>query len=181
MDVLSVKVPTFYKIDNECKIRNLQYISIHPLFGPTMFVLGENMIIIKGSTCKDDTYLKIRELFSDMGLHVITLQSPEEHDRYMSIVQVLHHFHQLSLMKSLEKYSKIFNIDIRKICTKSLRMTLKVLDRLREVIRAVVEIQVYNIYSRDVRRLVIDNMLKLSECIEKSDNVDEAVKCIEDC
>ncbi len=181
MDILSVKVPTFYKIDKECLIRNIEYVSSHPLFGPTMFVLGESIILIRGSSCREETFSRIKELFSDMGLHVIMLDDPEKHDKYMSVVQVLHHFHQLSLMKSLEKCSKSLNVDISKICTKSLRMTLKVLERLREVIRAVIEIQMYNKFSRDIRRLVIDNMIKLNNCIEGTDSIDEVIKCIEDC
>ncbi|NPA69196.1 MAG: chorismate mutase [Crenarchaeota archaeon] len=180
MDVLSVKERMFNIIDEECLKRDLEYVSAHPLFGPTMLVFGENIILIKGRSCREETFNIIRNLFSDMGLHVIVLDSAETHDRYMAIVQVLHHFHQLSLMRSLEKCSRDAGIDVRKLCTKSLRMTLKVLDRLRDVLRAVIEIQLYNKYARDVRRISIENMIKLAECLEScEEDIDKAMRCVE--
>ncbi|NPB01133.1 MAG: chorismate mutase [Crenarchaeota archaeon] len=180
MDVLSVKERTFNMIDRECAKRDLEYISAHPLFGPTILVLGENIILIRGESCKEETFTLIRNLFSDMGLHVIVLDSAETHDRYMSVIQVLHHFHQLSLMKSLEKCSREEGIDVRKLCTKSLRMTLKVLDRLRDVMRAVIEIQLYNKYARDMRKISIENMKRLAECLDSSgEDIDKAMKCVE--
>ncbi|NPA23530.1 MAG: chorismate mutase [Crenarchaeota archaeon] len=180
MDVLSVKERTFHIIDDECRKRNLEYISAHPLFGPTMIVLGENIILIKGESCNKNTFNTIRSLFSDMGLHVITLDSAETHDKYMAVIQVLHHFHQLSLMRSLERCSKKYGVDPYKICTRSLRMTLRVLERLRDVIRAVIEIQLYNKYAQDMRRVSIENMKRLAECLDScGEDIDKAMRCIE--
>ncbi len=180
MDVLSVKENTFSIIDRECSNRGLEYISAHPLFGPTMFVLGENIVLIRGRSCKEETFNIIRTLFSDMGLHVLVLESAERHDKYMAIVQVLHHFHQLSLMKSLERCSREEGIDLRRLCTRSLRMTLRVLERLKDVMRAVLEIQLYNRYARDIRRLCIENMRKLAECLDScEEDIDKAMRCIE--
>jgi prephenate dehydrogenase len=61
------------------------YISIHPMFGPTLGdldnVKGENVVLIKGS--KPETAAYFRDLFEGLGLHVYEYTF-QEHDRMMA-------------------------------------------------------------------------------------------------
>ena len=177
-DILSVKCPYFYHIEKELLSRNVHYISIHPLFGPLDIVVGETIVLIPSSRCPEDKFRLVQDLYKDVGLNVITLRSPEEHDYYMSIIQVAHHLHYLSLMRFFNRISRELNIDFKKLCTHSLRQTLQKLDRFKQLLNTILEIQIFNKYGREIRERARKEFDDLVSCLNSSKSVDDASICV---
>lgn len=179
-DILSVKTPYFSHIENVVKEHGHYFVSTHPLFGPLDIAVGETIVLIpSASCCPKETANTIAELYADVGLQVVTLSSPEEHDELMSIIQVAHHLHYLSLMKFLSEHSKKKNIDLKKLCTHSLRQTIQKLERFRQLLTTIIEIQLENKYAKEVRKSVLDLMTRLVSCLDSAQNVEEGLKCVE--
>ncbi len=180
VDVFSSKSNIFHYIENECLVRQINYISTHPLFGPLDYPVGETIIIIPSKSCKASALKLIEELFKDLGFKVKLLQSIDEHEKAMAVVQVIHHIHLLNLMLSLHRASKLFNIDFREFSTYSLKLTSKVLNRIRELINVILEIQLSNKYAGNARAIVRDILSELTQCIENAKNVETALRCVSD-
>ncbi len=178
-DILSVKIPHFLHIERLARQYEHCFISTHPLFGPLDIVVGETIVLIPSSSCPENVINMVAELYRDVGLQVVSLSSPEEHDRLMSIIQVAHHLHYLSLMRFLSEYSKVSNIDLKKLCTHSLRQTIQKLERFRQLLTTIIEIQLENKYAKDVRRRVLDEMTRLVTCLDNAQNVEEGIKCVD--
>ena len=87
MDVTSVKTaPLKAMLDAS----SANVVGAHPLFGPSVHSLqGQRVVLCPG---RGDAWLKwVRQTFQSRGL-VVMEASPEDHDRIMSVVQVLVHF-----------------------------------------------------------------------------------------
>ena len=87
MDVTSVKVEPMLAM---LKSTKASVVGTHPMFGPGVHTYQEQRVVICPG--RGDPWLNwVRQMFSARGL-VITEATPEEHDRAMAVVQVLHHF-----------------------------------------------------------------------------------------
>jgi prephenate dehydrogenase len=76
-------------------------IGCHPLFGPGVEeATGENIILCKARGEKWFVWLK--NLLEKKGM-MVTEDTPEEHDKMMSIVQVLNHLNTISLGMAITK------------------------------------------------------------------------------
>jgi len=87
---------------------NVELVSVHPLFGPSMPDMeGETIIVtpVRGVTGRQF----LTDLFECAGAHVEEL-SPEEHDHLMSVVQGLTHFGYIAMGTTLEA----LNFDIKR-------------------------------------------------------------------
>ena len=168
MDISSVKVGVVEKVEEKIP-KEIEYISLHPLFGPKARKFrGYSLVVIP---IRGEKFLNsIIEVFESVGLKVAA-SSPEEHDKIMSAIQVAHHMAYLSLALTLWK-----SLDpdlIAKYGTRSLRRTLSTFRMLRGNMRVIREIQELNVYGDQARR-------KLIECIEKlAENDPEAWSDVE--
>ncbi len=178
MDILSVKGHTFMHIESLACGRGLTYISAHPLFGPLDIAVGENLVLIPSKCASEDKVSLIKELFQDLGLNVSILRDQEEHDRYMSLIQVAHHVYYLALMR-LKTYIERQGIDLSKVSTHSLRNTLQKLERFRSLLRTLLEIQITNTYAPHARKLALELLRELVECLDRASNIDSALLCLE--
>lgn len=88
MDVTSVKeAPLRAMLESS----RASVIGTHPMFGPSVHSLqGQRVVLCKGRGDAWESWL--RRMLSARGL-VITEATSEAHDRAMSVVQVLNHFH----------------------------------------------------------------------------------------
>ena len=87
---------------------NVELVSVHPLFGPSMPDMeGETIIVtpVRGVTGRQF----LTDLFECAGAHVEEL-SPEEHDHLMSVIQGLTHFGYIAMGTTLEA----LNFDIKR-------------------------------------------------------------------
>jgi prephenate dehydrogenase len=120
-------------------------IGCHPLFGPAVEdAAGENVILCKA---RGEEWLGwLKNLLGKNGM-VVTENTPEEHDKMMSIVQVLNHLNTVSLgmaiaqigipLSEINKYSTpIFQTKIeivKKIFTESPELYADIIARNPEV------------------------------------------------
>ena len=149
-DISSVKLPVVRRLLAEIP-EHIEYISIHPLFGPTECFKGENVVVIP---VRSKNWLNpFLQLLRCAGLNV-AVATPEEHDRAMALVQVAHHFALLTLrevFKDLSGWAPSLGI----FTTRSLRKTLKVMKRIEELIDVVEMIQRLNPYAKEAREAFI--------------------------
>jgi len=159
-DISSVKKGV---IDEMVKIlpEYIEYISIHPLFGPGVDPLGETVVLIPVKSY-DYWIKKVNSVLVSMGLEVITA-TPEEHDKAMAITQALHHFAILSLKRTMDELSKEFGVNYEGFSTYSFKRTLDTIRRLEELMDVVLEIQRKNVYSKSVRRKFLEVARRLDE------------------
>ena len=96
-------------LSNETEDCNFEFISCHPLFGPLNNFNGQNIITIPISTGNE--YSSIKIIFNKMGLKITEMQSFEEHDKYMSLIQGMTHFSHVCFTTAMKK----LDLDIDKV------------------------------------------------------------------
>jgi chorismate mutase/prephenate dehydrogenase len=161
MDITSSKTSIFDYLESKSVQYNFHFISTHPLFGPTLFPIGESIIIIPSRTSSNKKE-EVIEFWRTSGL-VPIVSSLEDHEKAMAIVQVLPHFYILGLRESLKQLSKEFNIDYEKYLTHNFRELMKIIDRIERIMPTIFEIQRMNIYAYKVREIGLSVLKKLSE------------------
>jgi len=87
-----------------------EVIGFHPMFGPGLQSIRGQNIIATPERCSEETLSMFRKIFENEGAK-ITIMSPEEHDRVMSIVQGLVHFATLAIAETI----RTSGIDLHKI------------------------------------------------------------------
>ncbi len=92
MDLTSLKEePVALMLAHSCA----SVVGCHPLFGPSVTQpAGHNIVLCRGRG--DAWYLWIKAIFEKTGYQVLE-RTPREHDRMMSIVQVLNHLNTITL------------------------------------------------------------------------------------
>ncbi|MDD1720582.1 MAG: prephenate dehydrogenase/arogenate dehydrogenase family protein [Euryarchaeota archaeon] len=88
--------------------QNVELVSVHPLFGPSMPDM-EGQTIIVAPVRGDKGRRFLIDLFERAGAHVEEL-SPDEHDHLMSVIQGLTHFGYIAMGATLEA----LNFDIKR-------------------------------------------------------------------
>ncbi|MDG2422915.1 MAG: bifunctional chorismate mutase/prephenate dehydrogenase [Phycisphaerales bacterium] len=98
-------------------------IGTHPLFGPAINSLQGQRVVVTPGRINDDAWLKwLESSFKAAGLEVIRT-APEQHDRIMSVVQVLTHYSTevigrtmqtlgVSIEESLQFTSPIYHMEL---------------------------------------------------------------------
>ncbi len=165
-DISSVKKKV---VDEVLKVlpEYIEYISLHPLFGPEVEPLGETVVVVpvKGY---DYWPRLVESILVSMGFEVVT-STPDEHDRAMAVTQVLHHFALLSLDEAAEKLSREYGVDYMKYATRSFKTTLQTMKRLKELSDVIDEIQIGNEYAEHAREEFLKTAKKLDERWRKRD------------
>jgi prephenate dehydrogenase len=140
-DRISSRVPT-----------GIEYVSIHPLFGPGVDHLeGRSIAAIPFKI--GPQWRSFSRALGKAGAR-IHLMSGEDHDRVMGYVQALHHFAFLSLGVALRKWDG-------ELKTSSIAGTLDRIEGLLDNWDTIVEIQRLNPYSPVVRKEYIETCLQL--------------------
>jgi len=127
----------------------IEYLSLHPLFGPSVRRLkGRNMIAIpvKQGWLSDHMIASLR----DRGF-TVEISSVEEHDRIMATLQVMHHYAYLVMGVELAKIIKA-NPRVSKFLTRSMRRTWDQLCSMQKVSETVLTIQEMNPHGPAARR-----------------------------
>ncbi|HVH15014.1 MAG TPA: prephenate dehydrogenase/arogenate dehydrogenase family protein [Candidatus Angelobacter sp.] len=129
-----------------------EYVSMHPLFGPTVdHVGGQNLIVIPFRT--GPQWRNFSRAWKEAGA-TVHLMSSAYHDRVMAYVQVLHHFALLSLGVALRKWDG-------RLKTNSIAGTLQRIGGLLTNWDTTVGIQQLNPYSRNARHEFIETCKQL--------------------
>ncbi|MEM3897427.1 MAG: prephenate dehydrogenase [Nitrososphaerota archaeon] len=141
MDISSVKLGVVEKVLSLIP-SGVEYLSIHPLFGPAARKLAGNRVIlipVRGSS-RIET---IKMIFEDAGLRV-AFSTPEKHDEIMAYVQVAHHLSYLALALTLHGAGPDILEDY---ATRSLKKTMSMLKMLHGNLRVIREIAESNRYA----------------------------------
>jgi chorismate mutase / prephenate dehydrogenase len=150
-DLSSVKTRIADRISSEVP-SGVEYVSIHPLFGPGIDHLsGQKIAAVPFKT--GPQWRSFSRFLRKAGAR-ISLMSSEDHDRVMGYVQALHHFALLSLGVALREWDGGLK-------TTSIAGTI---DRIEGLLRnwdTVVGIQKLNPSSTVVRRKFIETCLQL--------------------
>ena len=93
---------------------NFEFVSCHPLFGPLNTIDGQNIITIPVS--EGPYYKDIKEIFKKIGLNITEMNSIEEHDKYMSLIQGMTHFSHVCFTTAMKKLDLDFD-KVMEICS----------------------------------------------------------------
>lgn len=145
--------------------KRLEYLSIHPLFGPQVRKFrGENLLVVKvASGSLSETFLHNLDY---LGLNVTSI-SASEHDKIMAAYQVIHHYSLISLSVALEDQLHNSALD-PKFYTRSYRSTLQLLQKLNKNIQVILEIQKLNPEANKARKKFLMTAYQLSEITDES-------------
>lgn len=97
-DLTSLKVEPVAAMLNS----KAQVIGLHPMFGPRVQSLKNQVMIVTPARCNDDALAFLLNLFKSEGAR-ITMTTPESHDKAMAIVQGLMHFTSLLIAGTIYK------------------------------------------------------------------------------
>lgn len=87
---------------------DVEILGTHPMFGPTIPSLhGQRFILTPINDRCQKWFPIIREMLEDNGAHIVIVE-PEEHDRFVSVVQGLTHFAYITIGTTLDKLD--FNV-----------------------------------------------------------------------
>jgi len=157
VDLSSVKTGISDRIAEKIP-ENLEYVSMHPLFGPKIDYLDDQTIIVT-SYRGDQKWSKLSRALQRNGLKLAKM-SAGQHDKAMAYAQGLHHFAMLSLGLSLDGMGG-------EPRTQSLRETEDRIASLLTSWETIVGVQQLNPFVPAVRQKFLDDAAKLAETRSK--------------
>ncbi len=160
MDISSSKSGIFNYLERKSIENSFRFVSTHPLFGPSLFPVGEKIAIMKSRTSEDIDDLI--GFWSKAGLSTI-VTDPDTHERAMSIVQVLVHFYMMGMDRSIKEASSMMGVDPYKFETTNFREISRSLDRVRSLSDVILEIQSSNPYADEIRQISINALKRVHE------------------
>ncbi|MEM4969991.1 MAG: chorismate mutase [Sulfolobales archaeon] len=160
MDILSAKTGIYEKMASASKELGFSYISTHPLFGPSILPYGETIVLIPSDTGAE--VLEEAMIFwSSIGL-VPVIAGYDEHERAMAIVQVIPHLYMLALSEAIEDLSRRYGVEYRMFRTYNMRKIDEVVERIKNNAEVIKEIQRYNKYASEARRVGVEALIKVA-------------------
>ena len=97
-DLTSLKVfPVEEMLKSEAEV-----IGFHPMFGPSVSSLEKQTIIVTPARCTKDSLETLLKMLTREGA-LITIATPEAHDRMMAIVQGLTHFVTIAMAETMRR------------------------------------------------------------------------------
>ncbi len=148
----------------ELGVKNIEYLSLHPLFGPRIRSMKERRIVVipvKSGPIGN----KVLKCLRNEGAMIVESEV-EEHDKTMAIVQASHHFAFLTLL-NMEEFLKV---DLNKFRTESLKGTEKTLKMIIENLDTILAIQKINPYAEDTRKKFIESAGIIGKMNSESEN-----------
>jgi len=169
MDVSSSKEQVFHKMESLSKEHGFSFISTHPLFGPLPLPIGERIVLIPSSTGVEKLS-EVMDFWTEAGLTPV-VSNYEEHEKAMAVVQVLPHFFMIALMRSLEDLHSSLGINPEVFSTTNFSSISAILNRIRDNMPTILEIQASNKYSREVREKGLIQLIKVKEELDNLDAI----------
>jgi prephenate dehydrogenase len=158
IELSSVKLGIADKLSKDLKKKGINYLSLHPLFGPRIRSLkGKKIVIIRSN--KNIIEEKILKFFVHRKATMIE-SNVEEHDRFMAAIQVAHHFMYLGYL-TMEKHYDMSSM--KEFATESFKRTLKTLKMIKENRDTILTIQKLNPYAKETRSRFIESLSKIRE------------------
>ena len=171
MDVASVKTEASQALSDYAP-KNAEILPCHPMFGPRVPSLKRQIVVLTPVKDRSTNWLAVvKEYLIKMDCEIV-LTTPEEHDKYMSIVQGLTHFSYISLASTIKK----LNINVKKSRSFSSPVYSLMLDMISRIVYQnpylYYSIQKNNHETTNARKTLIKESIYLSELIEDGDEED---------
>lgn len=167
MDVVSVKSPIQNYLHG-LRI-DIEYMSLHPLFGPEVKFEHQNVVIVSENSTPDLDALgpqsrQFIEILQDLNLN-LSYMSAEQHDKQVALIQAASHMALLTLGRCLSA-SQYSLEDVRNILTPSHRTLLILLARMAQMPAHVYwQIQTENPYAKQARQTLLNELLTLNQSV----------------
>ena len=149
---------------------DFEFVSCHPLFGPLNTIDGQNIITIPVS--EGPYYKDIKEIFKKIGLNITEMNSIEEHDKYMSLIQGMTHFSHVCFTTAMKKLDLDFD-KVMEICSPIYQSNISFSSRITGGDENLyTNIIMDNPANREVLELYLETSKNLLEMV-KNQNYDE--------
>ncbi|MEM3381745.1 MAG: prephenate dehydrogenase/arogenate dehydrogenase family protein, partial [Candidatus Bathyarchaeia archaeon] len=147
---------------------NIEYLSIHPLFGPNVEnMVGRRIIAIKAKPGpKTEDFI---DLLESCGC-IVKVSTVEEHDEAMASIQVLHHFALLSLSKAISRL--VAGRNLSEYLTESFERTLTNIESIERNLETIYKIQRMNPHGERARKIFIEEATRLNSLNLNINNLD---------
>lgn len=171
MDVCSVKTEAAEALMSYAP-ENVEILPCHPMFGPRVPTLKRQIIVLTPIEGRSNNWLSRVEDYLIKSDCEIVLTTPEEHDKYMSIVQGLTHFSYICLASTIRK----LNINVKKSRSFSSPVYSIMLDMVSRIVYQnpylYYSIQKNNKETSNARKTLIKESIYLSNLIEEGEEED---------
>ena len=176
MDVTSVKTEPAEALEKYAP-ENAEILPCHPMFGPRVPTLQRQIIILTPIENRSPNWLPRVKDYLDKTECEVVITTPNEHDKYMSIVQGLTHFSYISLASTIRK----LNINVKESRNFSSPVYTIMLDMVSRVVYQnpylYYSIQKNNLETSNAREALIKESIYLSNLIEEGKE-DDFVKSV---
>ena len=176
MDVTSVKTEPSEALRKYAP-ENAEILPCHPMFGPRVPTLKRQIIILTPIENRSPNWLPRVKDYLDKTECEVVITTPNEHDKYMSIVQGLTHFSYISLASTIRK----LNINVKEARNFSSPVYTIMLDMVSRVVYQnpylYYSIQKNNLETSNAREALIKESIYLSNLIEEGKE-DDFVKSV---
>ena len=176
MDVTSVKTEPAEALEKYAP-ENVEILPCHPMFGPRVPTLKRQIIILTPVENRSNNWLPRVKDYLDKTECEVVITTPNEHDKYMSIVQGLTHFSYISLASTIRK----LNINVKESRNFSSPVYTIMLDMVSRVVYQnpylYYSIQKNNLETSNAREALIKESIYLSNLIEEGKE-DDFVKSV---
>lgn len=169
MDVASIKTESSEALEKYAP-PDVEIIPSHPMFGPRVPTLKRQIIVLTPIENRSDNWLpRIKDFLNGHDCEIV-ITTPQEHDKYMSIVQGLTHFSFISLASSIKK----LNINVKK----SRNFSSPVYSLMMDMVSRVIYQNPYLYYSIQKNNKETENARQtlINECIHLSNLIKEGAE-----
>jgi prephenate dehydrogenase len=178
MDVCSIKTEAAEAL-NKYAPDNVEILPCHPMFGPRVPTIKRQIIVLTPIENRAENWFDRVEKYLTKSECEIVVTTPEEHDKYMSIVQGLTHFSFITLASTIRK----LHINVERSRSFSSPIYSLMLDMVSRVIYQnpylYYSIQKNNKENTHAREVLIKEGAYLSKLIEDG-NEEDFVKNMEE-
>ena len=176
MDVCSVKTEAAEALMKYAP-ENVEILPCHPMFGPRIPSIKRQIIVLTPIKDRASTWLDRVKRYLVKSECELVITTPQEHDKYMSIVQGLTHFSFITLASTIRK----LNINVKISRSFSSPVYSLMLDMVSRIVyqnpHLYYSIQKNNKETSNARKTLIKEGTYLSRLIEEG-NEDDFVKNI---
>ena len=178
MDVCSIKTESAEALMKYAP-ENVEILPCHPMFGPRVPTIKRQIVVLTPIEGRSNKWLnRVKEYLTNSECEIV-VTTPQEHDKYMSIVQGLTHFSFITLASTIRK----LHINVKKSRSFSSPVYSLMLDMVSRIVYQnpylYYSIQKNNKENSYARKTLINEgiyLSKLSEEVNEEDFVKNIVK-----